>query len=479
MIRWLFLVHRYLGMAIGLIMALWCLSGIVMMYVQYPEMSHQERLAGLEPLEFHDCCNTGAVDFAPSTPVQRFEVDMLAGRPVLRLDLANPPYDHLNIDLQTGQRIDAIGPQLARASAESFQRQRGITGRLRDEGVLYNDQWTVYPSFHPHRPLHKFSATDEAGTEWYVSDTTGEVVQTTTRKERFWNWMGAVVHWLYPTMLRQHAAVWYQLVVWLTIAGIFLTSIGLYIGVKQWKTGRDGRPSPYRGTALWHHYSGLFFGTFVLTWVVSGLFSMNPWGLLEGEGAARESARLSGGEIQWKGVEDLIARLPQSRLPEETVRLEGYAQAGRFQVLAHDSDAGRQRLDGLTLKPAPMTDSDWGTVAERLLPGEALASAGWLHEEDAYYYDHHLTLDYPVYRVVFDNLERSRYYLDAASGEIVRKIEANARWYRWLFLGLHRGDFSAFLRNRPAWDFFMLLLLGGVTVSCVTGAWMGLRRLRR
>ena len=49
MIRLLILTHRYLGVAVGLAVTLWCLSGFVMMYVPYPELMPEERLAGLEP----------------------------------------------------------------------------------------------------------------------------------------------------------------------------------------------------------------------------------------------------------------------------------------------------------------------------------------------------------------------------------------------------------------------------------------------
>ena len=35
--RWLVIVHRYLGVALGALMLLWCLSGMVMLFVHYPE----------------------------------------------------------------------------------------------------------------------------------------------------------------------------------------------------------------------------------------------------------------------------------------------------------------------------------------------------------------------------------------------------------------------------------------------------------
>jgi hypothetical protein len=39
----------------------------------------------------------------------------------------------------------------------------------------------------------------------YVSQSSGEVAQMTNRAKRAWNWVGAVPHWLYPTILRKNA----------------------------------------------------------------------------------------------------------------------------------------------------------------------------------------------------------------------------------------------------------------------------------
>ena len=46
--RTLVVLHRYLGMAVGLLMLMWFGSGIVMMYVGYPELAEQDRLPGLK-----------------------------------------------------------------------------------------------------------------------------------------------------------------------------------------------------------------------------------------------------------------------------------------------------------------------------------------------------------------------------------------------------------------------------------------------
>jgi len=56
-------------------------------------------------------------------------------------------------------------------------------------------------------------------------------------------------------------------------------------------------------------------------------------------------------------------------------------------------------------------------------------------------------------------------------------VGSNERWYRWLFEGLHRWDFSAALRTRPWWDLLVVPLMLGVTLVCFTGVYMGYRRV--
>ncbi len=59
------------------------------------------------------------------------------------------------------------------------------------------------------------------------------------------------------------------------------------------------------------------------------------------------------------------------------------------------------------------------------------------------------------------------------------EFDAARRGYRWLFDGLHRLDFFAWLRTRPLWDFIMvLLLLGGATLTA-TGCYLAVSRIKR
>ncbi|MDG2177109.1 MAG: hypothetical protein P8M72_13400 [Gammaproteobacteria bacterium] len=100
-------------------------------------------------------------------------------------------------------------------------------------------------------------------------------------------------------------------------------------------------------------------------------------------------------------------------------------------------------------------------------------------EEDAYYFNHHETVQLPAYRVTANDGWNTRYYLDPASGEILSRIDGEDKLYRWLHYGIHRGDFTRFLRSRPIWDLFMGILMAGVTLGAITGMLIGFRRLAR
>src|SRR5471032_2747904 len=87
--RYLILVHRYLGTAVGILMIGWCLTGIVMMYVHYPQLSQAERLRHLQTVNWRGCCTVGTTAIRDDAAIEAFQVESLAGRPVLHVQFAD------------------------------------------------------------------------------------------------------------------------------------------------------------------------------------------------------------------------------------------------------------------------------------------------------------------------------------------------------------------------------------------------------
>jgi PepSY-associated TM region len=461
--RWLFLAHRYLGIVLGLLMLVWCLSGVVMMYVSYPSLAEGDRLQHLAPIDWHRCCAAIGAQLADDAIVDRFQIEMLADRPVLRVR----PQDgrSLLIDLLDGRALDGIDETQAAGVARSYGVPAG-SERIDD------DQWTVSGDFTADRPLSRVTLAGREGRQLYVSSRTGKAVQMTTRSERFWNWLGAIPHWLYFTELRRTVAVWSQIVIWTSLIGCVLTMIGLYIGISRLGRGAGGGWSPYRGVLFWHHLPALVFGLFTLSWVASGFISMNPWGFLDAAGDGAERLQLQGAPLSGAQVKAAVQAAAATDLPPGTVSLASAPFDGALYVIATAADGSRHRLDATG---QPVALPDLARVADRLGGGTGAA----MTQEDEYYFSHHEAVRLPVYRLIGDDPEQTRFYIDPVSAEIVRKVDADSRWYRWLHEGPHRLDLVPGLRARPLWDGLMLLLLAGVTGVCGTGAYLGLRRLLR
>jgi hypothetical protein len=288
MTRFLFLIHRYLGIAVGLLMVMWCLSGVVMMYVSYPDLAEDTRLKHLAPIDWSGCCKLSDEALKDDALVKEAQIEMLVNRAVLRLRTAT---ESRLLDLSTGRVIDRVSPEEAAEIAQTYV-EGSAPAAPQSLGPIDHDQWTVSGSFQADRPLYHFGLNE--GTELYVSSTTGRAVQMTTAGGRFWNWLGAIPHWLYFTELRHKPSLWSNVVIATSLTGCFLAAIGIFIGARQFIHRPVGHWSPYQGFNLWHHLAGLAFGLLALTWILSGFLSMNPWGWLEGEGAQTELSGFRG-----------------------------------------------------------------------------------------------------------------------------------------------------------------------------------------
>jgi hypothetical protein len=354
----------------------------------------------------------------------------------------------------------------------------GRAANIKSTDLVDRDQWTVGEEYEFDRPLYHFAFDDSRSTEVYVSSTSGSVVLWTTGAERFWNWLGAIPHWLYFTRLRSNGPLWSRIVIWTSITGAFLAVLGLCLGIAQFRRGSG--LSPYRGWTWWHHLSGLVFGAFALTWVISGTISMNPWGFLEGRGG-NERIRLAGDPLPWSVYRDSLKSIVAAdRQFAGMVTLTSAPQAGNLYWLARWPDGRVLRLNA-SGRPAPINSGDLDRLAELLADGRKIESREALNGDDTYFYSG-ANADGPrppVYRVILADDDHTRYYLDRRTGALLGRVDPDRRGYRWLFDGMHRLDFFAWLRMRPLWDAVMLLLLIGGLALTGTGFILALTRIKR
>jgi hypothetical protein len=515
--RWLFLVHRWLGIPLCLVMALWFLSGMVMLYVGYPKLTTEERHQGLAPLQTSGCCvplavawQAAALDDTAQVPAAAF----MAASPASAASaaprhgnrqpgtwawrLANvagePHYLFTNggqpavaVQARSGQRVTAVDATAALASARHF----APGPQARHRGLVTEDAWTHSRALDGYRPLHVVALDGDAAGRWlYVSSRTGEVVRDASFTERSWGWVGAWLHWLY--MFRGNAfSPWYaDIVIWLSIAGTVAALSGMVVGLMRWRwrgAYRSGRKTPYPGRAArWHHWLGMAGGLLAITWVFSGLMSMNPWKVFDPPGPKLDRVAYAGGPLRAADAPaaDVVLKALQQQ-GHTALELDWQRLGGVAQVVAQ-GPGGPWVVDADGLQPDGVPEARWREAANRLMPGAKLVEAIRLSQFDTHYYAReahtmsgHRERPLPVWRLRFDDANATWLTIDPRTGALLQISDSHRRADRWLFAFLHSFDLPALLASRPAWDVGMLgFSLAGLGLS-LTAVVTGWRRLRR
>lgn len=500
--------HRWLGIAGCVLFISWFVSGVVLMYERMPSLSAEERLARLAPLDLSRASvePTDAarpLGFSPTT----LRVSMLGERPVYRF---NAGASWAAVYADSGEALAELTPDQSVAIARTYAPSQ--TPVRYDTRLLDSDQWTLSSAIRPLMPLDRIAIDDAAGTTIYVSARTGEAVLTSTRRQRVWGYLGAVLHWIYFTPFRRHLDLWANTIVYGSLAGVVLCLSGLIWGL--WRFSPVGRyrmrgaqtHSPYAGLMKWHHYAGLFFGLTTTTWIFSGMMSMTPWDWSPGHSPTRaQREAVSGGALDLQSVSldrlhTAFATLSKDSAPRELqvsqFRGEPFAVAFRPLDVAESQEWRNTDVAAFvepsTLEPrlVSLTKPERGvfsrfpddallSAARAAMPGARLTDATWLTTYDAYYYDRTARKALPILRARYDDAVDTWLYLDPAKGRIVQKEERRSRIERWLYHGLHSLDFPFLYDRRPLWDVILIALSVGGTALSATTLLPAIRRLRR
>jgi uncharacterized membrane protein YkoI len=313
----------------------------------------------------------------------------------------------------------------------------------------------------------------------YVSSRTGEVVRDTQRSERVLNYFGAVTHWIYPTFIRKYPLLWEWIVDIVAGAGVVLAMSGLWIGWLRWnRRAQPGRRQvPYRGLMRWHYFTGITFGLVTLTWVFSGLLSMNPLNLNPSRQPDANQRLVYSG----KRLDPADFDLPANGFGASAVEADLIHYLGQAFYRVTDRD-GTTRLvaanERSVVRPSAQA---MHALAPALLPGARVSESKLLTEYDDYYYSRRPELDarpLPALRIRFDDDQHTWFHLDPATGQILDRSTRTNRVYRWIYNGLHSFDIWWLWQHRPLWDFVVIAFsVGGAVLSCI-GVVIGWRRLR-
>jgi hypothetical protein len=475
-------VHRFVGSVLAVLLLVWFASGAVMTFTEYPRYSERERLAHASPLTL-----TGNEDL-PLELHDLFEHGGGAQGDTLILAQVEGEPRWLFTKLDGTRAALSVRPpwQVPPLSAARARREAERIGRAYSTSVTRveePDQWTVGHSAKGAYPLWHVKLDEEARTEIYLCERTGEVVQQTTRSERLLAWLGPIPHWIYPAMLRRHRDVWRTSVLWLAGFGLVVTLSGLISGAHVYRVSRRSAASkaPHirDRTLRWHQRLGLGFGMLASTWLFSGALSLTPFHWT-GDGSAElrvvehlhragDAAVLPGASWQRCSTEMDVRELHVAMFGG-TAFIVCLAEDGTSRVVRQDDPA-------LT----PRSRLELADIMAATAPLGSAPTLALLSEPDAYYYPSHSLPDValPFVRADMHDDDGTTLYLDPARGRLLAHYNELTRLERWLYHGLHSLDFAPLYEHRALWRTLLILAMATGTFLASLGLFMALRRANR
>lgn len=449
-----------------------------MIWIGFPQLTTVERLAGATSWsrDWHwyppdQAVAAAGLAQAPS----RIRLGTVLNRPTYFIQ----PDDASPWRAVFADRLEPLGPlshQDAIAIATSFHSRLYATASHQPQVAdVEVDQWTLSNILIPQRPFHRVEMGDPDGTHWYVSRQTGEVVRDTRRSERLWNYVGAVTHWIYPTILRRDVDLWRAVVRSLSLAALGIALTGVFLLLRRWNVIWRS----FRGVRRIHAIASLLAGTWLITWLSSGFlsFRIHAW-FDTGEPTQAQIQTFAGGVLRFPDVQKSMPAILASLPPEADVCEGEWIRFANRPYLWVRERTGRdwliQASESLPIQAlTEIPKQQLVAQAVQLLPNANATSFERLQAPDA-----HADSSVPTpFRVRFDDAESTWFHIHPTRAQLTERLTTRARRYRWWFQALHTWD-PLWLQRHPTLRQFLLVvgLLGGV-ILVGSGLHLGWRRL--
>lgn len=491
--RLLFLIHRWSGVVLSLLMLLWFVSGLVIVYSTQMTQNRAQQWARAESLQ-------PAAGWLSLGEAWRRSAE---GRALLSAGKRDKGSDAAIVEARL-VRIAGTSNWLVEDSRGERFAVSATDGHLHstspDEALLIAGQWapgddraayvetldnpTILRNQEALKPFHRIRLGDGAGGELLISARTGEVVHASSAVERGMYWAGNWTHLFRFLDLAGLGEQRVDVLLWVAAGAFVATLTGLIVGWLRWRPGwfgkatyAEGRVHPYKVSWFrWHFWAGLLGGTLALTWTLSAYLNGNPWQIFSPANPTKaELARYVGKEqpgsmLDWR---------PDSArdAAQDVVELAWRHLGNEAVLLSYQRDGSRRTVEPAT---ARFDDAALLQAVRRLAGTAAVAEQSVQTEYDSYYYPRHgrglVDRPLPVLRVGLDDQAGTRFYLDPQDGRLLLRQDQSRRVYRWLWSALHHWDFG-WLYLRPVWDAWMLTWIGFGLVLSVSSLVLAWRRL--
>ena len=210
-------IHKWVGLVLGLQFVLWTISGSMMALLDMKTVSGgpSPRLSASPPLPSGGVAWPRMRQSLGAAPVTAIAVRPLLGRHVY--EVTTPTGVRL-FDAQDGQIVE-IDAALARNVAEA-----GYSGHARVKRISKLDKLTLAVREHE-LPIWRIDFADDRNSSFYVSGTTGQLLERRNDTWRIWDffWMLHNMDYLNRTSFNHPVIVVSGFgIVWLAITGFYL-----------------------------------------------------------------------------------------------------------------------------------------------------------------------------------------------------------------------------------------------------------------
>jgi hypothetical protein len=534
--------HRWLGIVITVMFLVWTLSGVVLMYYGHPQITTGERLLRLEPIDFSTATVTPAEAAAKAgIKPYRVRLSMYDGRPVYRFTRVSIG-NWTAVYADTGEVLPRMGREQALKWMKQFAPEHDSTMTY-DAYLESPDEFTRIPTLAGYVPLHRIAMNDPAGTEYYVSEKSSDIIQKTDRRGRILAIFGYVLHNLF--FFRQRTW-WTSLLDFIAWTAMVMVMTGIVVGI--WRVAIKPRfrhkgvlsYTPYSSWMKWHHYAGLIFGLFSISWILSGMipistFPVPGWTEVSkrvesnGEGfimgtptvsprstMTKDMARaITGGPLnlqpfQLENVRKAIGKIQEKFAPKELelIQFRGEPYFLAYQPPTTQWEAAHWTTNNAInsvnlpqdnphvfvaiLHPEAGVKTSFSKevmeqASREAMPNVPVIASDWLTDYDNYYHQtttsfelgrHKPAYVLPVLRVRYQDENQTWLYFTPSLGQMV-KFDKLDRANRWVYYGLHVMDWPGLFNRRPLWDIVTIVLLAGLAAISITTLLPAFRRLKR
>lgn len=476
--RFMFTIHKVLGTLLSALFLIWFISGLVMIYHTFPKANPKDKAEKYEALSSPLPSAGEIVQRIPSDEqIESMSVNRYLGQTVFHIRTDKGKYDlpadsTEQLPVINRERIEAIARLWCQAPIE------------RIDTLQHLEQWIPFGFLKKELPIYKFYFKDKEKYQLYISSKSGEVLQFTSSKQRFWAWVGAIPHWVYFTMLRQNIELWKTTVIWLSAVGCIMTIAGLYIGIYAFIRVRRRKrefATPYKKRWYkWHHVTGTLFGIFVLTWVFSGMMSLTdaPQWLAKThkEYPVREVIKES--DLSFADYPLDYRKVINNNGNVTQIEWSNFRSKPIYHIQKGSKKESIDASNNAEIHPLKLTEEEIREAITTIHPDESIQNITLLKDYDTYYVARSGHLALPVYKVEVDNADKTCYYINPNNASY-RSINTNRRWGFWMYQGMHSLKFNWLVAHPVLWSIVMwILMLGGTFVS-LSGVILGVKYIIR